>query len=151
MPHALKVGQGLIGKSPPRHRFRCREESNRRAGPAAQAISDRDQLKALEREAKALRRGKKTVATVSNPRAPYPLAKVNREFCANRPNAQWVVDFTHVHAWAGFVYGAFVTDAYARRIVARKVSAPATAGFVSDTLEQERSTVTASSRSSAGQ
>ena len=29
----------------------------------------------------------------------------------------WVSDFTYVSTWAGFVYVAFVIDAYARRIV----------------------------------
>jgi|SRR5690348_12687183 transposase InsO family protein len=43
---------------------------------------------------------------------------------------------THVHTWAGFVYVAFVIDAYARRIVGWKVSTSATANFVLDALEQ---------------
>jgi len=83
-----------------------------------------------------VRRGKTTVTTVSNPKAPCPLDKVNREFRVSRPNALWVVDFTYVHTWAGFVYVAFVTDAYARRIVGWKVSTSATADFVLDALEQ---------------
>lgn len=37
---------------------------------------------------------------------------------------------------AGFVYVAFVIDAFARRIVGWKVSAQATSGFVLDALEQ---------------
>jgi len=83
-----------------------------------------------------VRRGKTTVTTVSNPKAPCPLDKVNREFRVERPNALWVVDFTYVHTWAGFVYVAFVIDAYARRIVGWKVSTSATASFVLDALEQ---------------
>ncbi|GMM62571.1 IS3 family transposase [Novosphingobium sp. IK01] len=83
-----------------------------------------------------IRRGKTTITTVSNPKAPCPLDKVNREFRVERPNALWVVDFTYVHTWAGFVYVAFVIDAYARRIVGWKVSTSATAGFVLDALEQ---------------
>jgi transposase InsO family protein len=83
-----------------------------------------------------VRRGKTTVTTVSNPKAPCPLDKVNREFSVERPNALWVVDFTYVHTWAGFVYVAFVIDAYARRIVGWKVSTSATASFVLDALEQ---------------
>lgn len=83
-----------------------------------------------------VRRGKRTITTVSNPKAPCPLDKVNREFRVARPNALWVVDFTYVHTWAGFVYVAFVIDAYARRIVGWKVSSSATAGFVLDALEQ---------------
>lgn len=42
---------------------------------------------------------------------------------------------TYVHAWAGFVYVAFVIDAFARRIVGWKVCTSATAGFVLDALE----------------
>jgi hypothetical protein len=34
-----------------------------------------------------------------------------------RPNALWVSDLTYVATWRGFVYVAFVIDAYARRIV----------------------------------
>ncbi|MDX2268349.1 MAG: IS3 family transposase [Bryobacter sp.] len=83
-----------------------------------------------------VRRGKTTVTTISNPKAPCPLDKVNREFKVSRPNALWVVDFTYVHTWAGFVYVAFVIDAFARRIVGWKVSTSATAGFVLDALEQ---------------
>ena len=55
-----------------------------------------------------IRRGKTTITTVSNPKAPCPLDKVNREFRVSRPNALWVVDFTYVHTWAGFVYVVFV-------------------------------------------
>jgi putative transposase len=47
-----------------------------------------------------------------------------------------VVDFTYAHTWAGFVYVAFVIDAYARRIVGWKVSTAPTASFVLDALEQ---------------
>ena len=83
-----------------------------------------------------VRRGKKTITTVNDPKAPCPLDKVNREFPVSRPNALWVVDFTYVHTWAGFVYVAFVIDAYARRIVGWKVSTSATAGFVLNALEQ---------------
>jgi len=83
-----------------------------------------------------VRRGKTTVTTVSNPKAPCPLDKVNREFRVSRPNALWVVNFTYVHTRAGFVYVAFVIDVYARRIVGWKVSTSATANFVLDALEQ---------------
>jgi transposase InsO family protein len=45
-------------------------------------------------------------------------------------------DFTCVATWKGFVYVAFVIDAYARRIVGWRVSTSAHAGFVLDALEQ---------------
>jgi transposase InsO family protein len=64
------------------------------------------------------------------------LDHVNRQFKAERPNALWLSDFTYVATWAGFVYVAFVIDAYARRIVGWRASRTAHAGFVLDALEQ---------------
>ena len=81
-------------------------------------------------------RGKPIVTTVSDKAAPCPLDKVNRQFHAPAPNRLWVSDFTYVATWAGFVYVAFVIDAYARRIVGWRVSRTAHAGFVLDALEQ---------------
>src|SRR5262249_54269448 len=43
---------------------------------------------------------------------------------------------SNVATWAGFVYVAFVIDAYARRIVGWRVSRTAHASFVLDALEQ---------------
>jgi len=83
-----------------------------------------------------VRRGKSCVTTVPDRKAACLLDKVNRAFKVQRPNALWVVDFTHVRTWAGFVYVAFVIDAFARRIVGWKVSSSATASFVLDALEQ---------------
>ena len=62
-------------------------------------------------------RGKPVRTTISDKAAPCPLDRVNRQFQAPRPNALWVSDFTYVATWAGFVYVAFVIDAFARRIV----------------------------------
>lgn len=42
---------------------------------------------------------------------------VNREFRAPSPNRLWVADITYVRTRKGFVYTAFVTDVYSRRIV----------------------------------
>ena len=81
-------------------------------------------------------RGKTVRTTISDKAAPCPLDHVNRQFQAPRPNALWVSDFTYVATWAGFVYVAFVIDAYARRIVGWRVSRTAHAGFVLDALEQ---------------
>jgi transposase InsO family protein len=81
-------------------------------------------------------RGRKVRTTIPDPAAACPLDRVNRHFKAPRPNALWVSDFTYVATWAGFVYVAFVVDAYARRIVGWRVSRTAHAGFVLDALEQ---------------
>ena len=81
-------------------------------------------------------RGKSIRTTVSDAAAPCPRDRVNRQFTAPRPNALWVSDFTYVATWSGFVYVAFVIDAFARRIVGWRVSRSARAEFVLDALEQ---------------
>ncbi len=81
-------------------------------------------------------RGKAAKTTISNRATPCPADRVNRQFQAPRPNVLWVSDFTYVATWAGFVYVAFVIDAYARRIVGWRVSRTAHASFVLDALEQ---------------
>ena len=81
-------------------------------------------------------RGKKVRTTIPDPAAACPLDRVNRQFKAPHPNALWVSDFTYVATWSGFVYVAFVIDAYARRIVGWRVSRTAHATFVLDALEQ---------------
>ena len=81
-------------------------------------------------------RGKRVRTTVPDKAAPCPLDHVNRQFRVERPNLLWVSDFTYVATWQGFVYVAFVIDAFARRIVGWRVSRSAHAGFVLDALEQ---------------
>jgi len=81
-------------------------------------------------------RGNSVRTTVSDASAPCPLDRVNRLFHAPRPNMLWVSDFTYVATWSGFVYVAFVIDAFARRIVGWRVSRSARADLVLDALEQ---------------
>jgi putative transposase len=81
-------------------------------------------------------RGKPVRTTVQDKAAPCPLDHVNRVFRAPAPNMLWLSDFTYVSTWPGFVYVAFVIDAYARRIVGWRVSRTAHASFVLDALEQ---------------
>jgi transposase InsO family protein len=81
-------------------------------------------------------RGKPVKTTVRDRSTPCPEDRVNRQFRAPRPNALWVSDFTYVATCPGFVYVAFVIDAYARRIVGWRVSRSARADFVLDALEQ---------------
>ena len=80
-------------------------------------------------------RGKPVRTTVSNKAAPCPLDLVNRQFHAPAPNGLWLADFTYV-AGQGFVYVAFIIDAFARRIVGWRVSRSARTDFVLDALEQ---------------
>jgi len=81
-------------------------------------------------------RGKPVRTTVPDKAAPCPLDLVQRQFHAPSPNRLWLSDFTYVATWSGFVYVAFVIDAYARRIVGWRASRSAHAGFVLDALEQ---------------
>jgi len=81
-------------------------------------------------------RGKIVRTTVSDPKAPCPLDKVNRQFRADRPDQLWVSDFTYVSTWQGWQYVAFVIDVFARRIVGWRVSNSMHTDFVLDALEQ---------------
>ena len=85
-------------------------------------------------------RGKPHKTTVPDKKAPCPLDKVNRQFRVPRPNMLWVSDFTYVavHHWArtNDAFNGSLIDAYARKIVGRRVSTSAHAGFVLDALEQ---------------
>jgi transposase InsO family protein len=42
---------------------------------------------------------------------------VNRNFTAARPDQLWLSDITYVPTWEGFVYVAFVADAFSRRTI----------------------------------
>jgi len=81
-------------------------------------------------------RGKVVRTTVSDPKSPCPLDRVNRQFRAERPNQLWVSDFTYVSTWQGWLYVAFVIDVFARRIVGWRVSSSMRTDFVLDALEQ---------------
>jgi putative transposase len=81
-------------------------------------------------------RGKAAKTTISDRARPSPADRVNRQFRVLRPNALWISDLTYVATWQGFVYVAFVIDAYARRIIGWRVLRTAHASFVLDALEQ---------------
>ena len=61
---------------------------------------------------------------------------VDRDFRVSRPNELWVSDLTYVATWRGFVYVAFVIDAFARRIVGWRVSTSLRSDLALDALEQ---------------
>lgn len=62
-------------------------------------------------------RGKTKCTTTADPAAPRPADLVDRQFSLPAPNVLWVADCTYVSTWSGWVYVAFVIDAYARRIL----------------------------------
>ena len=81
-------------------------------------------------------RGRRIKTTLPDNLAHRPLDLVNRDFKVTRPNALWVADLTYVATWRGFVYVAFVIDAFARRIVGWRVSTSLRADIALDALEQ---------------
>ena len=64
-----------------------------------------------------VRRGKVKRTTIADAAAHRPRDLVERRFGPLAPNLLWVADITYVSTWSGWVYVAFVTDAYARRIL----------------------------------
>jgi transposase InsO family protein len=74
--------------------------------------------------------------TIPGEESSRPLDLVDRDFQVSRPNELWVSDLTYVAAWRGFVYVAFVIDAYARRIVGWRVSTSLRSDLALDALEQ---------------
>jgi transposase InsO family protein len=81
-------------------------------------------------------RGRKARTTVVDETMARPGDLVRRDFTAVRPNELWVADLTFVATWRGFVYVAFVIDAFARRIVGWRVSSSLRADIALDALEQ---------------
>ena len=67
-------------------------------------------------------RGRKVKTTIPDDLAERPLDLVQRDFTADRPNQLWVADLTYVATWMGFVYVAFITDVFSRKIVGWRVS-----------------------------
>ena len=68
--------------------------------------------------------------------AQRPLDLVDRDFTATRPNQLWVADLTYVATWVGFVYVAFITDVFSRKIVGWRVSNSLRSDLALDALEQ---------------
>jgi transposase InsO family protein len=83
-----------------------------------------------------VKRGRRTVTTIPGDALDRPRDAVNRDFNVSRPNALWVADLTYVATWRGFVYVAFVIDAFARRIVGWRVSNSLHTDIALDALEQ---------------
>ena len=81
-------------------------------------------------------RGRQFKTTVPDVALARPEDRVKRNFAVERPDALWVSDLTYVATWRGFVYVAFVIDAFARRIVGWRVSNTLRSDLALDALEQ---------------
>ena len=81
-------------------------------------------------------RGKARETTIADPAAARPADLVQRRFGPPAPNRLWVADLIYVSTWSGFAYVAFVTDAYARRILGWRVASTMATSMVLDAIEQ---------------
>ncbi len=81
-------------------------------------------------------RGRTYKTTVADDAADRPADLVQRDFSADRPNQLWVADLTYVATWTGFVYVAFITDVFSRKIVGWRVSNSLRSDLALDALEQ---------------
>ena len=80
-------------------------------------------------------RTKRIRTTKPAPVASRPADLVERVFSAVAPNRLWVADLTYVWTRTGFVYTAFVVDAFSRAIVGWRVAASLRAELALDALE----------------
>lgn len=81
-------------------------------------------------------RGKVKKTTVADPAGERAEDLVGRRFAPTAPDRLWVCDLTYVSTWSGWVYVAFVTDAYARRILGWRAGTTMTTQLTLDAIEQ---------------
>ncbi len=79
------------------------------------------------------RKGPRT--TIPGAAAHRPEDLVSRAFTATAPNCLWVADITYVRTFAGWVYAAFVTDVFSRRVVGWQLSTSLRTDLALDALE----------------
>jgi putative transposase len=112
---------------------------NRQGIPVARCTVERLMRRHGWQGVRRTRRVRTTVPDRAASRAPD---LVDRRFAVPAPNRLLVADFTYVRTSRGFVYTAFVIDAFAGRIIGWQVAARATATMVeramADALETRR-------------
>lgn len=81
-----------------------------------------------------VRRRRRVRTTIPDREAARAPDLVDRQFKVDAPNRLFVADFTYVGIGSGFVYTAFVVDAFAGTIVGWQVAARATAAMIEQTL-----------------
>jgi putative transposase len=114
--------------------YKVWRQLNREEIPVARCTVERLMRQMGLRGAVRGRRYKKT--TIADESAIRPMDLVGRDFTAQRPNQLWVADLTYVATWAGFVYVAFITDVFSRKIVGWRVSNSLRSDLALDALEQ---------------
>ena len=82
-----------------------------------------------------VRRDRRVRTTIRDDAAARAADLVRRDFTAARPNQLWVVDFTYVATFAGFVYVAFAIDVFSRMIVGWRAATSMKTDLALDALE----------------
>ena len=82
-----------------------------------------------------IRRRKKKPSTRSADADQCPVDLVDRDFAVTAPNMLWVADITYIPTRVGWVYAAFVLDAYSREIVGWQVTNHLRASLARDALD----------------
>lgn len=82
-------------------------------------------------------RGRRFRTTIPDEVAARPSDLVQRDFTTSWPNQLWVADLTYVSTRAGYVYAAFVIDAFSRQIVGWRVPRSLPALIVDPSLARE--------------
>jgi putative transposase len=103
-------------------------------------VVGRDQVARLMRQLgiQGVRKGNKVRTTRPDGQADRHPDLVDRKFVAERPNALWVTDLTHVPTWSGVVYVCFIVDAFSRMIVGWRATTNMRTTMVLDALEMAR-------------
>lgn len=105
-----------------------RREGDRVARCTVERLMRRDGLRGVSRK-----KGPRTTVPGSPARRPEDL--VARAFTATAPDCLWVADITYVRTFAGWVYAAFVTDVFSRRVVGWQLSTSLRTDLALDALE----------------
>lgn len=83
-----------------------------------------------------VRRGRSWIkTTISDDGTERPADLVDRDFTAPAPNRLWLADLTYVKTHGGWVYVAFIIDAYSRMVVGWQASRSLRSDLAIDALE----------------
>ena len=83
-----------------------------------------------------VRRGQNWVrTTITDGGAERPADLVDRDFCVAAPNRLWLADLTYVKTHTGWVYAAFIIDAYSRMVIGWQASRSLRSDLAIDALE----------------
>jgi putative transposase len=83
-----------------------------------------------------VRRGRSWVrTTITDDGTDRPADLVDRDFCVQAPNRLWLADLTYVKTHSGWVYVAFIIDAYSRMVVGWQASRSLRSDLAIDALE----------------